>query len=395
VAVSVTAPAGFVAAGLAIGVKPAGALDCAFVGGSMGEPLVAAATFTQSDAPAAPVIVSREHLARSEGRIRGVVLTSGNANAATGEAGVAAARALCARVAALRGGRPEEYLVAQTGLIGIPFPIDAVLGPLGALPEELGTDEDAGLRAARAIMTTDTHPKVVVVEREGYRIAGMAKGAAMISPQMATMLAVITTDAVVERARLDAALHHAVEHSFNRITIDGCTSTNDTVVALASGVAGPADDAFEDALLDVAASLARQIVADAEGGSHVGVVTVHGARDDAEALGVARQIASSLLVKASLLGGDPYWGRVLAEVGAARRGIDPRGVRIAFQGMVVCEGGEEARGDWDAAQRAALSAAMTSREIAIDVWLSRGRASARMLTADIGHGYLEENRRTS
>jgi glutamate N-acetyltransferase/amino-acid N-acetyltransferase len=392
---SVTAPRGFRAGGLAIGIKPGGTPDCAFVGSDDGAPLVAAGVFTTTDTPAAPVVVSRRHLAASAQQARGVLLTSGNANAATGAVGERAAWALCARLADLLGGTPEEYLVCQTGLIGIPFPLENALAGLGALPGALGVDEAAGLAAARAMLTTDTRPKIAIAEGVGYRVAGIAKGAAMIAPQMATMLAVITTDAIVEADRLQRALGAAVERTFNRITIDGCTSTNDTVIALASGRAALADDAFEHHLEQVAASLARQIVEDAEGGSRVGAIEVLEARSEEEALAIARQIASSLLVKASLLGGDPYWGRVLAEVGASRRGIDPGRVRIAYQGMVVCERGEDARGSWSPERHEFLQAAMREREIHVEVRLGRGTASATVLTSDIGHGYLEENRRTS
>ncbi|ACU54580.1 arginine biosynthesis bifunctional protein ArgJ [Acidimicrobium ferrooxidans DSM 10331] len=394
-AVSVTAPAGFRAGGAWIGIKAGGALDAAFVGSADGEPVVAAAVFATTDSPAAPIEVSRAHLAGSGRRVRGVVLTSGNANAATGEAGRAAARRLLEAAAHAFGGRAEDYLIAQTGLIGISFPIDAALAGFGALTASVGVDERSAETAARAIMTTDTHPKTALVEGDGFRVGGLAKGAAMIAPQMATMLAVITTDAAVEAERLDAALRAAVETTFNRITIDGCSSTNDTVVALASGRGRSPGEEFEEAVREVCAQLAHQIVADAEGGSRVGVVRVLEARDEDEALLIARQIANSLLVKASLLGGDPYWGRVLAEVGAARRGVDPSGVRIWYQGMLVAEGGLEARGGWSANEHEELTRRMAQPEVDLAVALGRGSASATVLTSDIGHGYLEENRRTS
>lgn len=394
-AVSVTAPAGFRAGGAAIGIKAGGAMDAAFVGSADGEPVVAAAVFATTDAPAASIEVSRANLGASGRRVRGVLLTSGNANAATGEAGRAAARRLLEAAAAAFGGRADDYLIAQTGLIGIPFPLEGALAGFGALVGAVGVDEGCAEGAARAIMTTDTHPKTALVEGAGFRVGGLAKGAAMIAPQMATMLAVITTDAAVGAERLDSALRAAVEATFNRITIDGCSSTNDTVVALASGRGAVPGDDFEEAVHQVCSQLAYQIVADAEGGSRVGVVRVLEARDEDEALQIARQIANSLLVKASLLGGDPYWGRVVAEVGAARRGVDPGGVRVWYQGMLVADGGLEARGGWSADEHEELARRMLEPEVDLAVALGRGAASATVLTSDIGHGYLEENRRTS
>ncbi|WP_298209032.1 bifunctional glutamate N-acetyltransferase/amino-acid acetyltransferase ArgJ [Ferrimicrobium sp.] len=392
---SVTFPEGIRAAGVAAGIKPGGALDLAFVGFSDGDAHVGAAVFTQSAAAAAPVRVSRDHLSSSTGHIRGVVLSSGNANALTGEAGLAAAKLMASSAAAQLGGVDHEYLVCSTGLIGIPFPAERIEPGLELLAGELGTDSHAGERAAHAIRTTDTFAKEAQAVSDGFRVGGMAKGAAMIAPNMATMLCVLTTDAKLTPQRAQSALGWVVDQTFNRITIDGCTSTNDTVILLASEVGGDPGPDFEESLLEVAAKLAYSIVADAEGGSRVGRIRVGGGATVEEAERCARGVASSLLVKCSLLGGDPYWGRVLAEVGAAVVDVDMTRVSVAYQGVRVCEGGLDASAHLSVAERRHLDQRMREREIIIEIDLGRGDETVEVLTADIGHGYLEENRGTS
>ncbi|HEX4979020.1 MAG TPA: bifunctional ornithine acetyltransferase/N-acetylglutamate synthase, partial [Acidimicrobiales bacterium] len=252
---SVTTAGGFVAAGAACGVKGDGALDLSLVATADGRPVTAAAVFTSNRATAAPVEVSRRHLEATGGRAAAVLLNSGNANAATGRAGVDAAERMCAATAREIGCRPEEVLVCSTGLIGIPLPVERIEAGLPALAASRGTGA-AGL-AARAIMTTDTRPKEVVVDGGGFTVGGMAKGAAMLAPDMATMLAVLTTDAAFATGELGGLLRRAVAASFNKLSVDGCTSTNDTVIVLASGHAGPVDSetlaaALETACVDLA-----------------------------------------------------------------------------------------------------------------------------------------------
>ncbi|HEY1734647.1 MAG TPA: bifunctional ornithine acetyltransferase/N-acetylglutamate synthase, partial [Acidimicrobiales bacterium] len=275
---SVTAPQGFVAAGGSAGIKANDALDVAVVATADGKAVPAAGVFTANLAAAAPVQVSRAHLAATQGRAAGVVLTSGNANAATGAPGREAALRVCRGVAQGVGASPEEMLVCQTGLIGIPFPIDTVAPRLAAIVGSRGGGVGDGAQAARAIMTTDTVPKEVVVAGSGFTVGGMAKGAAMLAPNMATMLAVCTTDAAVDSPTLHKALQEAVAASFNTITVDGATSTNDTVLVLASGLGeAPTPAALTAALTEACTSLAEQMVADAEGATKVAHIAVRGA----------------------------------------------------------------------------------------------------------------------
>jgi glutamate N-acetyltransferase/amino-acid N-acetyltransferase len=389
--VSVTAPAGFVAAGGPVGIKVSGEPDLAVVATADGRPVSAAGVFTTNLAPAAPVQVSREHLAKTGGSAAAVVLTSGNANAATGAPGRAAALSLCRRVAEEVGAEPAEVLVCQTGLIGVPFPIDAVLGRVAPVVAGRGHEEQHAASAARAILTTDTVAKEAVVRARGFTVGAMAKGAAMLAPRMATMLTVVTTDARLDPAPLHDALEAAVGPSFNALTVDGCTSTNDTVLLLASGLAGPVDpDDFAAALGEACASLARQMAADAEGATKVVAVRVTGAASDAEAHRAARQVAESQLVKCSLNGEDPYWGRVVSELGTAGVAFDPDLVAVAYGGITVCSGGVAS--DHDAQ---AVRAHMAGRHLELSCDLGLGPGSGAVLTTDLGHGYIDENRTTS
>ncbi len=391
---SVTAALGFVAAGGAVGIKAGGEPDLAIVATADGRAVPAAGVFTQNLAAAAPVQVSREHLAKSAGRAAAVVLTSGNANAATGAAGIESARRLCGLVADGVGVAPHEVLVCQTGLIGVPFPV----GVLAAVPPVVAAraaGEEAGRAAAEAILTTDTVRKEAVasVDAAGARctVGGMAKGAAMLAPHMATMLAVVTTDAEAQSGTLRSLLADAVDASFNRVTVDGCTSTNDTVLLLASGEAGPVPaDRPGAALGEVCCSLAEQMVADAEGATKVARVVVTGAASDAEAHAAARKVASSLLVKCSLNGADPYWGRVVSELGSASVAFDLSLTSVAYGGIVVCAQGTAAAHDADA-----VAAHMAGRSVEISCDLGIGGGEGAVLTTDLGHGYVEENRTTS
>ena len=388
---SVTAAKGFVAGGGSAGIKAGGALDVAVVATTDGRAVPAAGVFTANLAAAAPVQVSRAHLASSGGRAAGVVLTSGNANAATGGPGLDAAERLCAAVAKGTGSSGDEILVCQTGLIGIPFPIEAVEPFLGPIVDGRSGDEEGGRRAAQAIMTTDTVPKEVVVRRHGFTVGGMAKGAAMLAPNMATMLVVCTTDATVGPDALHVALQHAVDASFNAMTVDGCTSTNDTVLVLATGLAAaPSVDAFTAALSEACRSLAEQMVADAEGATKVAHVHVRGARSDEDAQRAARRVADSMLVQCSLFGEDPYWGRIVSELGSAGTPFDIDSVSVAYGGVVVCAGGVAAAHD-----EAAVRAHLAGRHVEITCDLGLGPGEAVVLGTDLGYGYIDENRTTS
>jgi glutamate N-acetyltransferase/amino-acid N-acetyltransferase len=391
----VTAPKGFIAGGLACGIKSAGAPDLAIVATANGAPAIAAGAFTTNLVQAAPVQVSRAHLA--DARAAAVVLNSGNANAATGEPGRRDARRMATLTAAGLAVDPHDVLVCSTGLIGIPMPMDALESGIPKLCGDLAAD--GGRAAAEAIMTTDTVPKQAVeridVGGTTVSVGAMAKGAAMLSPAMATMLAVVTTDAVIAPATLQRALADAVAPSFDCLIVDGSRSTNDTVLVLANGAAGNAvidgdAHAFTDALTTVCTSLAEQMARDAEGATKFVRVDVVGARSDADARIAARAVASSQLVQCSLNGSDPYWGRVLSELGASGAYLDPEGVDIAYNGITVCRDGVACAHD-----APALTAAMAEHDITItcDLRLAHGRAT--VLTTDLSHAYIDENRRTS
>ena len=388
---SVTAARGFVAAGGSAGIKAGGRPDIALVATEGGLPVAAAGVFTSNRAAAAPVQVSRAHLGASEGRAAAVVLTSGNANAATGAPGRHSAERLCAAVAGDIGATAEEILICQTGLIGIPFPIDAVIPEIAPIVMARTSRAEAAAQAAKAILTTDTVPKEVVVAGDGFMVGGMAKGAAMLAPNMATMLAMCTTDAVVDAATLQAALRQAVADSFNTITVDGCTSTNDTVLVLANGLgATPTPTALTAALTEACRSLAEQMVDDAEGATKVSHVHVRGAVSDEAAHAAARKVADSMLVQCSLFGEDPYWGRIVSELGSAGTPFDIDRVAIAYGGTVVCAGGVAVPHDG-----AAVAAHMAGRHVVLGCDLGLGSGEAVVLGTDLGYGYIDENRTTS
>jgi len=389
--VSVTAPKGFLASGLAAGIKASGAPDLALVVAAGGA-VPAAGVFTANLAAAAPVTVSRAHLAATGGRAVAVVLSSGNANAATGAPGVAIAERMCALVGSGLEAPAAEVLVCQTGLIGIPLPTGPVERGIPALVAARATGPDAGRQAAVAIMTTDTVRKEVVVEGDGFTVGGMAKGAAMLAPNMATMLAVLTTDARCEPGVLAGALRRAVAGTFNRMSVDGCTSTNDTVLVLAGGDSGTAASpaALTDALTRACGDLAAMMAGDAEGATKVAHVVVRGAACDDDAHRAARKVAESQLVKCSLNGEDPYWGRVVSELGSAGVAFDPDRVEVAYGDVVVCRGGVAAAHD-----DKALRAHMEGRAIELRCDLGLGAGTGAVLTTDLGHGYIDENRTTS
>jgi glutamate N-acetyltransferase/amino-acid N-acetyltransferase len=389
--VSVVSPAGFVAGGIAGGIKPSGDPDLALVATDDGRAIAAAGVFTQNLVVAAPVVVSRRHLAATGGRAAAVVLSSGNANAATGARGEADATAMCALAAAEIGARPDEVLVCSTGLIGYELPMDAVASGIPALAAARGGDPSHGRAAAEAIMTTDTLPKETVVQGDGFAVGGLAKGAAMLAPNMATMLAVLTTDAAVDPATLAGVLQAGVDDTFNAMTVDGCTSTNDTVLVLASGRAGPPDaEAFAAAVAAACEDLAAQMVGDAEGHTKVVQVRVTGAASDDEARRAARKVADSQLVKCSWFGEDPYWGRVASDLGTAGVALDADALTIAYGGIVVSPACVAAEHD-----AAAVAEHMAGEQLELTCDLGVGDGAARILTNDLTYGYIDENKGTS
>lgn len=380
------------------GLRPSGRPDTVVI--DAGALVPAAGVFTSNRACAAPVQVSREHLA--SGHARAVVANAGCANACTGERGMAAARMMAAEAASLVGCDPSDVLVASTGLIGTFLDEDGMAKAIEGC--ELAGGEEAGQRAARAIMTTDTVAKHCAAEidiAQGRRaiVGAIAKGAAMLAPSMATMLAFAATDAVATPAALQAALATAVSRTFNRISVDACQSTNDTVLLLATGAAGgdaidsPAHPGFaplEAGLSCVLGEIAHAMVADGEGSTRVARVRVTGAAsaDDAEL--AVRAICSSVLVRCSLYGADAYWGRLVSEIGASGAQLNMSTISVAYGDHVVAEAGVESGHD-----AAALGAYMAGPEIAISCDLGLGAGEAEMLTCDLGPGYIEENRKTS
>jgi glutamate N-acetyltransferase/amino-acid N-acetyltransferase len=382
---TVTGPQGFVAAGLHCGIKASGDPDLALVATADRKVVPAAGVFTQNLACAGPVQVSKGHLQVTRGRAAAVILNSGNANCATGT-DVKVAEEMCSLTARELRCRADEVLVCSTGLIGIPLEIEPLRLGIPAVAAAL--DPEWGRGAARAIMTTDTVPKQVTVPGDGWSIGGMAKGAAMLAPNMATMLAVLTTDAAVDPVDLQSSLTRAVSMTFNRIVVDGCTSTNDTVLVLANGVAGPPDlEQFGKALAEACGSLAMQMVRDAEGHTKVVTISVEEAASEEEAERAARKLAGSLLVKTSFYGSDPYWGRVLSELGVSGVALDVDGVTIAYDDVVVSKG--RAPTGADASWIARLP------EFTLTCRLGAGRHNYFVHTNDLTHAYVAENMGTS
>jgi glutamate N-acetyltransferase/amino-acid N-acetyltransferase len=386
---SVTAAQGFVANGIAAGIKDSGAPDLSLVATANGTAVPAAAVFTQNKVVAAPVTTSRRHLAATGGRAAGVILNSGNANACTGARGRADAEGTCALVARSLDCAADAVLVCSTGLIGIPLPMGALEAGVPHLVAALGPD--GGADAAEAIRTTDTVRKEAVVDAGPFTVGGMAKGAAMLAPALATMLAVVTTDAVVEPRVLAEVLTAGVDRSFNALIVDGCTSTNDTVLLLASGASGRRDDAaLTEAVAAACADLARQMAADAEGATKLVEVRVRGAASDEDARQAARAVAGSALCKCSWYGCDPYWGRIVSELGASGAGFDPDMVSVAYGDVTVCRSGVAAAHDPDS-----LKAVMGARELLVTADLGLGPGVATVLATDLTHGYVDENMGTS
>ncbi|MDD5543986.1 MAG: bifunctional glutamate N-acetyltransferase/amino-acid acetyltransferase ArgJ [Acidobacteriia bacterium] len=391
----ITTPKGYVASAIHAGIKPGSTRKDLALLYSL-NPARGAGLFTTNRVVAAPVRVCRQHLAESRGRIQAVVVNSGNANACTGRPGFIAAQQTAKEVAKVLGVSRSSVLVASTGVIGQPLPLERIqiaIRPLkGLLCFEGGRD------FSEAILTTDTRPKVCVLQsrlgRESLTLAGVAKGAGMIHPRMATMLAFLTTDAAISTPLLRAALKTAVDESFNRLTVDGDTSTNDSVLLFANGAAGVEEiskrgkpfEHFQDGLAQVCTSLAQMIARDGEGASKFITITVAGARTASQAEMVARAISNSPLVKTAIAGADANWGRIICAAGYSGASIDPDRIDIGLCGVQVCRRGQQIAFD-----ELRTKQLLSGPEIRIDLNLNQGTQQARMWTCDLTEGYIRIN----
>ena len=377
---TVTAAAGFEAASVAAGLKSTGALDLALLV-NRGPSSAGAAVFTSNRAKANPIIWSQQVIA--DGDVRAIVLNSGGANCFTGAQGFQTTHATAEAVAEHLGVDAGDVLVCSTGLIGEQLDRDKLLAGVAAAVGSLSTE--GGEDAARAIMTTDSVPKTVVVEGPGYTIGGMAKGAGMLAPGLATMLSVITTDADLPAAELDRALREATRLTFDRLDSDGCMSTNDQVTLMASGASGvaPSTEDFTLLLVDACSSLVLQLQADAEGASHDIQIHVRGAASEEDAVEVGRSVARNNLFKAAIFGNDPNWGRVLAAIGTTSAEFDPYAVDVTMNGVRVCHAGgpDRPREEVD----------LSDRVVSVLIELGVGDAAAMILTNDLTHDYVHEN----
>jgi glutamate N-acetyltransferase/amino-acid N-acetyltransferase len=378
--VTVTAPAGFEAAGIAAGIKRTGALDLAVVV-NRGPSHAAAAVFTSNRAKANPILWSEQAIA--DGVATAVVLNSGGANCFTGPEGFQVTHRTAEAAASALQASAGDVLVCSTGLIG--DQLDGEILEEGVLSAVSRLSAGGGEDAARAIMTTDSTPKTVIVDGPGWRVGGMAKGAGMLAPGLATMLVVLTTDASLDAPALDAALREATRLTFDRLDSDGCMSTNDQVTLLASGASGvtPALDEFTAALIRACDDLAAQLQADAEGASHSIAIEVLGAVTEDDAVEVGRSVARNNLFKAAIFGNDPNWGRVLAAIGTTKAEFDPYLVDVSMNGVRVCHAGrpDRPRDEVD----------LTPRATHVRIELHAGEASATIRTNDLTHDYVHEN----
>jgi glutamate N-acetyltransferase/amino-acid N-acetyltransferase len=385
---SVTAAEGFVAAGCHAGIKRR-RFDMAMIATEDREPVPCAAVFTQNKFAAPPVELDREVLRANGGRAAAVIVNSGNANAGTGEKGLKDAKAMAAATALSLNVGVGDVLVCSTGIIGTPLPMQPILEATPRLAKKLSPEgaEDA----ARGILTTDHKPKQVVIQGSNFTLGGMAKGCGMIAPNMATMLAFLTTDADVPRDTLRQILRGATDATFNTLNVDGAMSTNDTAILLASGKRGAPDlDEFGNAVLAACEALTMQMARDAEGMTRIARLTVTGAANDNEARIAAKAIAENNLVKCSWYGGDPYWGRLLAAAGSCGVALDVARSRVSYGGITVAVGGTAVAHDGQA-----LAEHMMGEEISIEVHLGAGGDSAKVIGIDLGPGYIKENSRTS
>ena len=387
-------PEGFSFAAARAGIKASGQPDLALVEASPGT--TAAAVFTKNRVVAAPLEVGRASLAATRGRVRAVIVNSGNANCATGKAGMQACQNVCRELARLLRVHANEVFPSSTGIIGIPLPVEKIVSTLPELTAERSATKQGIADFARAIMTTDTRPKLACATfrsgKSAVNLLGVAKGAGMIHPHLATMLVYVFTDIAASPADLKLLLTNCCQQTFNCISIDGDTSTNDTVLLLASGRSGvrlkdPASRKdFSDALLRVCQSLAEQIVFDGEGVKHVIHLSVEQARNRKEAGQVAQTVAHSLLVKTAWAGADPNWGRILAAVGRSGIALDPARVSIQIGDQIVCRGGMGCAFDQKRAHRA-----LAQPRCEIRIFLGRGRATIRFLTTDLTAEYVRIN----
>ncbi|TMJ14784.1 MAG: bifunctional glutamate N-acetyltransferase/amino-acid acetyltransferase ArgJ [Alphaproteobacteria bacterium] len=385
---SVTAAQGFVAAGCHAGVKRR-RYDMALVATEDRAPVAAAAIFTQNKFAAPPVLLDRQRLAANGGRAAAIVVNSGNANAGTGAEGLADADAMTAAAAESLGVDKADVLVCSTGIIGTPLPMDKILAATPKLAKKLSVEgaEDA----ARGILTTDHKSKEAVVRGSTFTLGGMAKGCGMIAPNMATMLAFLTTDADVTSEEMTKVLRDAADRTFNTLNVDGATSTNDTVILLASARRGRPDLAeFADAVHKLCEDLTYQMARDAEGMTKMVLLRVTGAASDEEARTAAKNIAENNLVKCSWYGGDPYWGRLLGAAGSAGIAFETEKTSVAYGGTIVSRAGTNAPHDSEAVARH-----MAGEKLDIQVDLGLGSGSAQVIGIDLGPGYIKENSKTS
>jgi glutamate N-acetyltransferase/amino-acid N-acetyltransferase len=354
-----------------------------------GRAVPCAAVFTQNQFAAPPVELDRGTLAANGGRAAAVVVNSGNANAGTGAAGYKDAQLMAAATAEALQVQSSDILVCSTGIIGTPLPMEPIISHIPKLAKKLSVD--GAHDAARGILTTDHQPKEVVIKGSNFTLGGMAKGCGMIAPNMATMLAFLTTDADVPRPLMQKLLGHASDETFNTLNVDGATSTNDTAMLFASGKGGKADaEEFANAVLAACNDLTLQMARDAEGMTRIVRLTVTGAASNDEARIAAKNIAENNLVKCSWYGGDPYWGRLLAAAGSAGVALDVPKSRVAYSGITVAKGGVSVPHDGQA-----LAEQMMGEEFDIEVFLGAGKGTAKVIGIDLGPGYIKENSRTS
>jgi len=385
---SVTAAEGFVAAGCHAGIKKR-RFDMALLATEDRQPVACAAVFTQNKFAAPPVELDRKLLAANRGRVTAVIVNSGNANAGTGATGYKDAQLMGAATGEALGIDASQVLVCSTGIIGTPLPMEPILHATPKLAKKLSVE--GGHDAARGILTTDHNPKEVLIKGSTFTIGGMAKGCGMIAPNMATMLAFLTTDADVPRDLMQKVLRQASDATFNTLNVDGATSTNDTAMVLASGRRGMANhEEFGNALLAACEDLTMQMARDAEGMTRIARLIVTGAANDNEAKIAAKNIVENNLVKCSWYGGDPYWGRLMAAAGSAGVDMDVAKSRVAYGGIVVAKGGAGIEHDG-----VALARHMMGDEVQIEVHLGAGKSSAKMIGIDLGPGYIKENSKTS
>jgi glutamate N-acetyltransferase/amino-acid N-acetyltransferase len=387
-AVSVTAAEGFVAAGLHAGIKRR-RYDMALLAIDDRKPVAAAAVFTQNKFAAPPVQFDRKLLAENGGRAAAVIVNSGNANAGTGAKGLADAEKMAEAAANALGVDARDVLVCSTGIIGTELPMDKILAATPKLAKKLSVE--GAHDAATGILTTDHKAKEALVRGATFTLGGMAKGCGMIAPNMATMLAFLTTDADVSAEEMTAILRDAAARTFNTLNVDGATSTNDTVILLASARRGRPDmKEFADAVHKVCEDLTYQMARDAEGMTKMVLLKITGAASDAEARVAAKNIAENNLVKCSWYGGDPYWGRLLGAAGSAGIEFEPEKTEVAYGGIVVSRAGTN-----EAHDAVAVAAHMKQEKIEIEVALGLGSGQAQVIGIDLGPGYIKENSRTS